>query len=145
MKNKKRIYQGYNRKQIKKVAVWLQKQVNSITNQLEEVKKTNRVLYTQLEEEKARHKEYKDLCVAYTSKNLDIRLAHDQDVLRYKRVIKTLEDELVVTENRNSKLVEQLEHFTSELQYVNDENTKLALENAKLKQRGLLKRIFNRG
>lgn len=137
MKNKKRIYQGYNRKQIKKVAVWLQQTVNSLRKQLEEAKRTNRVLYTQLEEEKVRHKEYKDLCVAYTSRNLDLVQAHDQEVLRHKRELERVKNELTATKYCNEKLSEQLEHFTEEVQL-------LEIEIAEIRSRNLIQRILNK-
>lgn len=121
MKNKKRIYQGYNRKQLKEVVTGLQTEVKS--------------LITQLEKERVKH----------NSINLDLVQAHYGDVLRYKRELDKVKNEVAVTKNRNEKLVEQLEHFTKELLYVNDENTKLSVENNKLKQRGLFERIFNRG
>lgn len=137
MKNKKRMYQGYNRKQLKEAATRLQKEVTSISKQLEEVKRVNRVIREELEEEKARHKEYKDLCVAYSSRNLDLKLAHDQAEQAYKLKLEKTENELAVTKNRNEKLVEQLEHFTNELQSVN-------VENAQLRSRSLMQRIFNK-
>lgn len=124
MKNKKKLFQGYNRKQLKKVATELQKEVTSITELLEN--------------ERAMHKECEATRVRYINKNMDLIRAHNQDKTLWMQKLQDKEAELTEAKYRNEKLVEQIDHFTGEVK-------RLEVEIEEISSRSLLQKLFNMG
>ena len=117
-------YQGWNRKQLKKVATELQEEVTSITKQLEH--------------ERAMHKKCEDTRVRYINKNMDLIRAHNQDKKLWMQKLQDKEAELTAAKYSNEKLAEQLDHFTEEVK-------QLEVEIEELSSRSLLQKLFNMG